>query len=145
MANAFEFLFRVRYGECDAQGVVFNARYGDYVDLALTEYMRAAMGGYNALVNMGLETQVVRLLTEWKAPARFDDVLKASVYPSHFGNTSFTVNFDFVNTSTQVLVATSQATYVLVDAKNFTKQIIPAQIKSALLEGAVGKQINQAG
>jgi acyl-CoA thioester hydrolase len=145
MANAFEFLFRVRYGECDAQGVVFNARYGDYVDLALTEYMRAAMGGYNALVNMGFETQVVRLLTEWKAPARFDDVLKASVYPSHFGNTSFTVNFDFVNASTQVLVATSQATYVLVDAKNFTKQIIPAQIKSALLEGAVGKQINQAG
>ncbi|MBU0541190.1 MAG: acyl-CoA thioesterase [Gammaproteobacteria bacterium] len=145
MANPFEFLFRVRYGECDAQGVVFNARYGDYVDLALTEYMRAAMGGYNALVNMGFETQVVRLLTEWKAPARFDDVLKASVYPSHFGNTSFTVNFDFVNASTQVLVATSQATYVLVDAKNFTKQIIPAQIKSALLEGAVGKQINQAG
>lgn len=145
MANAFEFLFRVRYGECDAQGVVFNARYGDYVDLALTEYMRAAMGGYNALVNMGFETQVVRLLTEWKAPARFDDVLKASVYPSHFGNTSFTVNFDFVNASTQVLVATSQATYVLVDAKSFTKQIIPAQIKSALLEGAVGKQINQAG
>jgi acyl-CoA thioester hydrolase len=145
MANAFEFLFRVRYGECDAQGVVFNARYGDYVDLALTEYMRAAMGGYNALVNMGFETQVVRLLTEWKAPARFDDVLKASVYPSHFGNTSFTVNFDFVNASTQVLVATSQATYVLVDAKNFTKQIVPAQIKSALLEGAVGKQINQAG
>ena len=145
MANAFEFLFRVRYGECDAQGVVFNARYGDYVDLALTEYMRAAMGGYNALVNMGFETQVVRLLTEWKAPARFDDVLKASVYPSHFGNTSFTVNFDFVNASSQVLVATSQATYVLVDAKNFTKQIIPAQIKSALLEGAVGKQINQAG
>lgn len=145
MANPFEFLFRVRYGECDAQGVVFNARYGDYVDLALTEYMRAAMGGYNALVNMGFETQVVRLLTEWKAPARFDDVLKASVYPSHFGNTSFTVNFDFVNASTQVLVATSQATYVLVDAKNFTKQIIPAQIKSALLEGAAGKQINQAG
>lgn len=145
MANAFEFLFRVRYGECDAQGVVFNARYGDYVDLALTEYMRAAMGGYNALVNMGFETQVVRLLTEWKAPARFDDVLKASVYPSHFGNTSFTVNFDFVNASSQVLVATSQATYVLVDAKNFIKQIIPAQIKSALLEGAVGKQINQAG
>ena len=145
MAQPFEFLFRVRYGECDPQGVVFNARYGDYVDLALTEYMRAAMGGYNALVNMGFETQVVRLLTEWKAPARFDDVLKASVYPSHFGNTSFTVNFDFVNASTQVLVATSQATYVLVDAKNFTKQIIPAQIKSALLEGAVGKQINQAG
>lgn len=145
MNKPFEFLFRIRYGECDAQGVVFNARYGDYVDLALTEYMRAAMGGYNELVHMGFETQVVRLLTEWKNPSRFDDVLKTSVYPSHFGNTSFTLNFDFVNASTNVLVATSQATYVLVDAKKFTKQVIPAQLKSALQEGAVGKQINQAG
>lgn len=145
MTTQFEFLFRVRYGECDAQGVVFNARYGDYVDVALTEYMRAAIGGYNELVNMGFETQVVRLLTEWKAPARFDDILKTIVYPSHFGNTSFTVNFDFVNTSTNVLVATSQATYVLVDAREFTKKTIPPELKSALLEGAVGKQINQAG
>ncbi|MCR2747900.1 acyl-CoA thioesterase [Limnobacter parvus] len=145
MAEPFQFLFRVRYGECDAQGVVFNARYGDYVDLALTEYMRAAIGGYNELLHMGFETQVVRLLTEWKSPARFDEVLKTSVYPSHFGNTSFTLNFEFVNASTNVLVATSQATYVLVDVKEFTKQIIPAQLKSALQKGAVGKQINQAG
>lgn len=145
MANAFEFLFRVRYGECDAQGVVFNARYGDYVDLALTEYMRAAIGGYNALIDMGFETQVVRLLTEWKNPVRFDDVLKTSVYPSHFGNTSFTLNFEFINANNNVLVATSQATYVLVDAKKFTKQTIPSQLKSALQEGATGKQINQAG
>ena len=145
MSKPFEFLFRVRYGECDPQGVVFNARYGDYVDLALTEYMRAAMGGYNELVHMGFETQVVRLLTEWKTPARFDDVLKSSVYPSHFGNTSFTLTFEFLNADTNVLVATAQATYVLVDAKAFTKQSIPAELKSALQEGAVGKQINQAG
>jgi acyl-CoA thioester hydrolase len=145
MSKPFEFLFRVRYGECDPQGVVFNARYGDYVDLALTEYMRAAMGGYNELVHMGFETQVVRLLTEWKTPARFDDLLKTSVYPSHFGNTSFTLTFEFINAGTNVLVATAQATYVLVDAKAFTKQSIPAEIKSALQEGAVGKQINQAG
>lgn len=145
MPKPFEFLFRVRYAECDPQGVVFNARYGDYVDVALTEYMRAAMGGYNALVHMGYETQVVRLLTEWKTPARFDDVLKVLVYPSHFGNTSFTLTFEFENEATRVLVATAQATYVLVDAKEFSKRTIPADIKSALQEGAMGKQINQAG
>lgn len=32
---------RVRYGECDAQKVVFNARYGDYMDVAVLEFMRA--------------------------------------------------------------------------------------------------------
>src|SRR5262245_38413749 len=37
-AIPFRFLLRVRYGEVDAQKVVFNARWGDYVDLAVTEY-----------------------------------------------------------------------------------------------------------
>ena len=33
MASRFRYYLRVRYGECDAQKVVFNARYADYVDL----------------------------------------------------------------------------------------------------------------
>jgi len=38
----FRLLLRVRYGECDAQQVVFNARYGDYVDVAATEFYRTS-------------------------------------------------------------------------------------------------------
>jgi len=34
----FRFRFRVRYAECDAQSVMFNARYADYVDIAVNEY-----------------------------------------------------------------------------------------------------------
>ena len=34
--NQFTLLLRVRYGECDAQEVVFNARYADYIDIAMT-------------------------------------------------------------------------------------------------------------
>ena len=77
--NAFVFRFRVRYSECDAQGVVFNARYADFVDMASTEFWRALVGGYKALVARGLETQVVSLLINWKSPARFDDVMCARV------------------------------------------------------------------
>lgn len=38
---AFRYYLRVRYDECDAQKVVFNARYGAYVDLAVGEFYRA--------------------------------------------------------------------------------------------------------
>lgn len=145
MSKPFELRFRVRYGECDAQGVVFNARYGDYTDLAVTEFLRAALGGYQELVQQGYETQVVRLLTEWKSPARYDDVVCATVSPSHFGNTSFTLNIDFTNSDTAALIATSQATYVMVDASTFSKVSVPPAIKNALMEGALNKLINQAG
>jgi acyl-CoA thioesterase FadM len=43
-APPFRYLLRVRYGECDAQKIVYNARYGDYVDLAATEFLRAIWG-----------------------------------------------------------------------------------------------------
>ena len=61
MDKPFELLIRVRYGECDAQQVVFNARYADYVDLAITEYFRVLFGGFKELLKQGLDNQVVRL------------------------------------------------------------------------------------
>ena len=45
LSEHFNFLLRVRYGECDAQQVVFNARYADYIDIAMTEYFREVVGG----------------------------------------------------------------------------------------------------
>ena len=37
----FRLRLRVRYNECDAQGIVFNARWVDYVDIAVGEPDRA--------------------------------------------------------------------------------------------------------
>ena len=73
----FRFRFRVRYGECDAQGVVFNARYADFVDIAVNEYIRTLFGDYQHLLDQDLDIQVVSLTVNWKAPAKFDDVLEA--------------------------------------------------------------------
>ena len=53
--SAFTLLLRVRYGECDAQQVVFNPRYADYVDVAATEYFRTLFGGYDAFLDRGLD------------------------------------------------------------------------------------------
>ncbi len=67
MVNPFCFRFRVRYNECDAQHVVFNARYGDYVDIAMTEFMRALGRDYSQLLADGLDNQVVKLTTQWQS------------------------------------------------------------------------------
>src|SRR5215471_11055882 len=37
----FRYYLRVRYIECDAQKVVFNSRYGEYVDVGINEFLRA--------------------------------------------------------------------------------------------------------
>jgi acyl-CoA thioester hydrolase len=43
MAGRFRYGLRVRYGECDAQKVVFNSRYSGYVDIAASEFLRARL------------------------------------------------------------------------------------------------------
>ena len=83
--NPFTLLLRVRYGECDAQQVVFNARYADYIDIAMTEYFRSAVGGFQALLDKGLDSQVVSLHIDWYSSAKFDDVLAIAVTVKRWG------------------------------------------------------------
>ena len=141
----FRLLLRVRYGECDAQQVVFNARYGDYVDVAATESYRAVFGSYQALLEQGLDSQVVRMVTDWRAPARFDDVLQLEVRTLRLGTSSFTLEVDIRRQTDQAAIARAEVTYVMVDARAFTKVAIPEAIRARLERGAPGVTVNQAG
>ena len=58
MAEPFTHRLRVRYAECDVQGVVFNSHYLAYFDIAITELWRAALGGYEAMLDRGLDIVV---------------------------------------------------------------------------------------
>ena len=64
---------RVRFHECDPQGVVFNAHYFSYFDVALTEMWREAFGSYANVVQDGTDVVVVEAGATFRAPARFDD------------------------------------------------------------------------
>lgn len=145
MSTPFTLLLRVRYGECDAQQVVFNARYGDYIDVAATEFYRALFGGYHSLLALGLDSQVVRMSTDWSSPARFDDVLTLQVQTLRLGTTSYSLLVEILQQAEQRLVARSEVTYVMVDAQTFAKTAIPPAIREQLQRGAPGVVINQAG
>ena len=141
----FELLLRVRYSECDAQEVVFNARYADYADLAATEFMREVIGGYQAMIKQGLDNQVVNLQISWQNSAKFDDVLCLSVHTTHVGNTSFTMQITMTDWLSKRAIATANIVYVMLSSSSFTKIPIPQKIKDKLLKGAPGKRTNLAG
>jgi acyl-CoA thioester hydrolase len=142
--GSFTYYLRVRYGECDAQKVVFNARYGDYVDVAVNEFFRA-LGFAGALINGELDFQLVKQTTEWKASARFDQVLALSISVQQLGNTSFTLRTEFRVAGDARLIATVETVYVLVDAKTLTKTPLPDSLRAAMTEGAVGKSADHSG
>ena len=144
MSNHFRYYLRVRYGECDAQKVVFNARYAEYVDLATTEFLRA-LGYGEQLFSGELDFQLVKQTIEWKAPARFDQVLEISVLARGLGNTSFTLAAEFRIAGDERVIATAETVYVLVKQHALTKMPIPPDRRAALEEGGRGLVTDHAG
>lgn len=140
----FRYYLRVRYQECDAQHVVFNARYGDYIDLAITEFLKAAMPG-RSIFDGSFEFQLVRQLIEWKAPARFDDVLEIATAIERLGNSSFTARLDMRKAGSAGVIATCETVYVHVDRKSWRPAPLPADIRAMFTAGARGQVVDHAG
>jgi acyl-CoA thioester hydrolase len=143
-AETFRYLLRVRYSECDAQKIVFNSRYGDYIDLAVVEFIRA-LGYGSVLIEGSLDYQLVKQTVEWKAPARFDQVLAVTVRATRLGNTSFTLATEFRVHGQDRLLAQGETVYVLVDAQSLEKRPMPDDLRTALDRGAAGAVVDHAG
>jgi len=144
MSEKFTYLLRVRYAECDAQRVVFNAKYVEYIDIAITEYFRSVWGDYSNLLNKGLDTQVVNVNVSWKASATFDMVVAIEIELKKIGTTSFSYMINFVDHQTQQLLAIGEITYVMVTADQHQKTPIPPEVRKQLERGATGL-IDHAG
>lgn len=144
MPDDFRYVFRVRYAECDAQKIVFNARWGEYVDIAATEYTRALFGSVDPDA-AGLDWRVVRQVVEWKAAASFDEVLVAHVRTVKIGTTSFTLATQFRRHGEDAVLVTAETVYVVVEPHRATKLPVPDRHRAALERGAPDKVVNHAG
>jgi acyl-CoA thioester hydrolase len=121
---------RVRYGECDPQGIVFNANYLLYFDVAFTELWREAVGSWQEMVERGVDAVVAEANTRFRAPARYDDVLQLRARITRLGNTSLTTEIDVVRDG-DVLVE-GRLRHVFVDTGTWGKTKIPEWIADGL-------------
>jgi acyl-CoA thioester hydrolase len=115
---------RVRYGECDVQGVVFNANYLVYVDDVVECWLSAA------LEPGALDYMVKKALLDWDSPARMGETLDLTGTVSRWGNTSFdiTVRGDVAGRS----VFTATLTCVSVTPGTHTPTPVPEDVRKAL-------------
>lgn len=69
---------RVRYDETDPMGFVHHANYLKYFEIGRTELLRASGGSYRAMEAAGQLVVVVRVDCRYRAPARYDDLIKVT-------------------------------------------------------------------
>ena len=121
---------RVRYGECDPQGIVFNANYLLYFDVGLTEYWRDRVGPWEELAQCGVDVVVAEANLRFRAPARFDDVLALEVTTEELGTTSMTTRVD-IRRDGELLVE-CRLRHVFVSLETWAKTEMPAAIRERL-------------
>jgi len=124
--------FRVRFGETDLQGVVFNANYLLYIDTAQMDYLRHIGITYADMRERGNDIYIVDLNLQFSTPARYDEVIEAFARISGFGNSSVNMEFELYEKESGRLLATSQTTYVIVDAESGAPVRAPAYMRSAV-------------
>lgn len=133
--SPFTHELRVRYSECDSQGIVFNANWFMYMDVAMNEFLRETIGGYQHLPqSMGVELVVAETGARFRGAARYDDVLVFATRVARVGNSSMRVEID--GTRGEELIFEGFLEYVFVDARSFTPVPIPDCVREMLPEPA---------
>jgi acyl-CoA thioester hydrolase len=127
---AFEHELRVRFGEADPQGIVFNAHYVAWFDVALTELFRAALGSWSAMNERGVDAVVAELGVRFLAPARADDLVTLRIWIEQLGTTSMRSVVE-VQRDGELLVE-GRMRHVFVDARGWTKTPVPEFVREAL-------------
>ena len=124
---------RVRWKECDAQGIAFYGSYLDFIDVSETEYFR------NLDILLHDEKQrerfdlvVVKLNLEYKNPAMTDDLIDVYLSTTSMGKNSLIKECQIYQVCTQKLLLNGEIISVNFDQITGKSRPIPNKIKNII-------------
>jgi acyl-CoA thioester hydrolase len=132
MAELFRHRLRVRWSECDLQGVVFYPNYLAYFDHALTELWREAVGPFAQINDLGIDLVVAEAQIRYRASARFDDEIEIVVSITRLGDSSMTMEVLVERCADGALLAEGSLRHVFVDPGDFQKREMPPEVREGL-------------
>jgi len=128
----FGYTLRVRFNECDPQGIAFNANYFTYIDIAITDLYRQHFDGSFLAVteSNGVDVVVAEVNLKFLAPARFDQEIEIAITVERLGSTSMAVS-SLISRDGETLV-TAELRYVFVEIETWEKTPIPDAIRETM-------------
>lgn len=129
---AFSTRFKVRYAEVDAQRVVYNSRYLEYVDVAISEFWP-----WTGMEDLGpewteAEFHVRHTEIDYFKPFVMNDEIEALVRIERLGGTSMTQRFELCHAVTGDLHCMILMTIVHVDLETGRSKPIDGPVRRAL-------------
>jgi len=122
---------RVRYHETDMQGIMFNSRYLEIIDVAMTEFIRDHGFDPYAMSALPFEPVLAHVDLTYVSPAKLDDLLDIGITCTRIGNSSFDLGFRITKDDGSE-IARATITYVNVDVSTHTSVRIPEKVRAVL-------------
>jgi acyl-CoA thioester hydrolase len=126
---------RVRFSETDAQGVVHNAVYLVWFEIARIAYLARFPGGYKGLVEQGVDATTTEAHVRYRGGVRFDDELRIHVRATDVRGARF--RFDYVVERTSEpdgVVADGWTAHACVNAHTLRPTRMPPWLAEAIAE-----------
>jgi acyl-CoA thioester hydrolase len=118
---------RVNYSETDQMGVVYHANYLIWFDRARTELMRETRLTYRVLEQQGVYLAVSQVNVRYRAPARYDDLLRIRCWVRELVSRRVTFGYAVEHTETHALLATGETALISLTHQH-TLTRIPAHV-----------------
>jgi acyl-CoA thioester hydrolase len=129
---------RVRFAETDAQGVVYHASFLVYCEVARIEYFRAL--GRPHRDERAYETVIAHAACDYRAPARFDDLLRVWIRLGRLGGSSIGLEYRIARHD-GTLVCEARTVQVCVDKKTRQPIPIPEELRTAMTAFQAGGEL----
>lgn len=123
---------RVRFCETDLMGIVHHASYLAYFEAGRVEWLRSRGVTYATWAAEGLHLAVFEANVQYRAPARFDDLLEVDTILSELRAVSMTIRY--VITRGDVRITEGSTKLACVDDAQKLKRIPPV-MRDVLLSG----------
>jgi acyl-CoA thioester hydrolase len=124
----------VRFSETDAQGVVHNAVYLVWFEIARVAYLDRFPGGYKGLVESGVDATTVEAHVRYRAPVRFADPVRVHARAGHLRGARFRFEYalERMNDGGGELVADGWTAHACVDVRTLRPTRVPAWLAEAI-------------
>jgi len=114
---------------------VYNSRYLDYFDAAITEYMRHC--GFNYVTdarNTGKDFHLVKASVEFLKPVPYDEEIEIGVRVGRIGRSSLCWELGLFQKESEELSTTGEIIWVYTNIENHQSEPIPEERKKQLTE-----------
>ena len=129
--NISETLVRVTYADTDQMGVAYYGRYPVWFEVARTEHLRARGKAYRDLEADGLRLVVSELVVRYRAPARYDDLLRVRCWVRDIASRRVTFGYAIDRGEGQEVLATGVTDLLSLD-RDFRPILLPEDLGTRL-------------